>query len=102
QCRLQRTIADDVSERGYALLFRGEMHRTKATCLRDIDACDRRHGTGVCRERAPDADTFENEPRAVRKRKRAIAAKGFACGTRIEHDHLEAAIGERQRERCAD
>ena len=100
--RLQRAIADDVSERGQALLFRGERHLPEAARLRNVDPRDRRRGVAHGRHCAPYAQPLEDQARAVRQRERAIAAQRLPGCALVEDDHIGVAGGERQRQRRPD
>ena len=99
--RLQRAIRDDVTERRQSVLGGRELDAAEAARLRDVDRCNRRDGTRGARERRPHAEALEDQPRAVRQRKRAIGARRFARGARVQHDGVEIGMPQRERERRA-
>ena len=50
----------------------------------------------------PDAESLEDQPRAVRQRERTVAARRRALRAGVERDDIEIRVGDRQRQRAAD
>ena len=99
--RLQRTIGDHVSQCREALFRSVETKVPESISLRDVDCSDRRDGARRS-DRTPDVEPLEDETRPMRQRQRAIAARSGSAAPGVQRDHVELAVGKRQRERRAN
>src|SRR5690242_10962657 len=98
----KRAVRHDIAKCRQRLFRRRQLHGAESGRLRDVDCKDRRHRTGRRRERRPDAQPFEYQPRAVRQRERAVDAGCFAARPRIDDDDVEIRAGKCERKRCSD
>ena len=79
-----------------------EAHAPEAAALRDIDRGYRRDRVASGGDRTPDSKALENQPCAVRERKRPVAPPDRACGASVQCDGVETVVRKCERQGRAD